>query len=68
MISLIIMLCVTVYGIYYAVNPMPSLKRKFKNRDVPRSTIRAARVSGVVLAVLGVAFSVFFIVRMVLES
>ena len=64
MISIIIMLCVTAYGIYYAINPKPSLRRTFGNREIPAGALRTARIFGVIIAVLGAAVSVYMIVRM----
>ena len=64
MISIIIMLCVTAYGIYYAINPKPSLRRRFGDREIPAGALRTARIFGVVIGVLGAAGSVYMIVRL----
>ena len=64
MISVIIMLCVTAYGIYYAINPKPSLRRRFGDREIPAGALRTARIFGVIIAVLGAAVSVYMIVRL----
>ena len=64
MISLVIMLCVTAYGVWYAINPKPSLRRRFGDREIPAGTLRTARIFGVIIAVLGAAVSVYMIVRM----
>ena len=64
MISLVIMLCVTAYGVWYAINPKPSLRRRFGDREIPARALRTARIFGVIIAVLGAAVSVYMIVRM----
>jgi hypothetical protein len=55
MISLIASLVLAVYGVWYAKDPMRILRRKYGSDEVPQTSIKAARVIGVVLVVIGVA-------------
>ena len=58
MFYLIIGICVLAYGIYYTVNPMRSLKRKYWNEPVPELAVKSARVVGVVIIVIGAVVAV----------
>ena len=59
MIWMIVSLLVAVYGVWYAVNPLPYLQRRMKRKDIPEHSVKTARIVGIVLAVLGVAVAVF---------
>ena len=43
-----------VYGIFYTANPMPTLKKKYGEEEVPKLAVRTARISGVVLIIAGI--------------
>lgn len=64
MISLIIMLCVTAYGVWYAADPRRFLRRKFSGREIPASAVRTARIFGIVVVIAGAALSVHFFLRL----
>ena len=59
MIWMIVSLLVAVYGVWYAVNPLPYLQRRMKRKDVPEHSVKTARIVGIVLAVVGVAVAGF---------
>ena len=62
-ILIVLLVCVVVYGVWYAVNPMASLRRKYRGEEVPKTAIQTARIAGVMIAVLGVAALILLIVR-----
>ncbi len=62
-ILLVLLVCVVVYGIWYAVNPMASLRRKYRGEEVPKTAIQTARIAGAVIAVLGAAVLIFLLVQ-----
>ena len=43
-----------VYGVLYAKDPMPTLKKKYKDEEVPKVAVTTARISGVVLSIAGI--------------
>ncbi len=45
---------ILVYGICYSARPMFFLKRKYMGEPVPENTVKIARVSGIIVAVVGV--------------
>lgn len=53
-----------VYGILYAVNPMKSLEKKYKGDEVPKIAVRTARISGVVIALIGAAAAVYNFIQL----
>ncbi len=64
MIYIILLALVEAYGVWYAVDPMRSLRRKYGDDEVPKTAIQTARISGVVIAVLGVAGIIYFLIQM----
>ena len=63
MFYVLIGLIALVYGVFYAVNPMPTLKKKFGEDEVPKWGVTTARVSGVVLAVVGIVVIVINLMK-----
>ena len=64
-VYLIIWVAVLAYGVWYAMNPMRVLSKKYMGDEVPPVAVKAARVMGVVLAVIGVVGIVLTIVKAV---
>ena len=52
-------------GVWYAVNPMRVLSKKYMGDEVPPVAVKTARIMGVVLAVIGIAGIVVTIVKAV---
>lgn len=65
MIYLIAFACVLAYGLWYAADPMKSLRRKYGEDDVPPVAVKTARIMGIVIALIGAAGIVYAIVTMV---
>ena len=63
MFYILVVIFSLVYGIWYAINPMPSLQKKYKDEEVPQLAVRTARISGVVIAVVGVVCIVANVIR-----
>ena len=63
MLYILIGVFALIYGVWYAINPLPPLQRKFGNDEVPKQSILAARISGVVIAVIGVVCIVVSVMR-----
>ncbi len=61
---IIVFACVLIYGIWYAMNPMRSLKRKYMNEEIPPISIKTARIIGVILAVIGAGGIIYSLIRM----
>lgn len=59
MVWMIVSLLVAVYGVWYAVNPLPYLQRRMKREDIPEHSVKTARIVGIVLAVLGATVAVY---------
>lgn len=64
MIYVILEAAVIAYGVWYARDPMPSLKRKYGNDEVPELAKRTARIVGIVTAAVGAAALVTTLVKM----
>ena len=67
-VYLIIMALVVAYGVWYAVDPMRVLRRKYGHEEVPKTAIQTARISGVVIAVLGLVCFIYLLVQTVSGS
>ena len=65
MIYLVILALVIAYGVWYAVDPMRVLRRKYGNEEVPKTAIQTARISGIIIAVLGLACFIYIAVKLV---
>ena len=61
---LIAFACVMAYGIWYAMNPMRSLKRKYMDDDVPPLAVKTARITGIIIAVVGAGGIVYSVIQM----
>ncbi|MGN0985496.1 MAG: hypothetical protein ACI4OU_03295 [Candidatus Enterenecus sp.] len=59
MLILLVDLFIFGYGLWYAINPIPSLKRKFREDEVPREAIRTAHIVGGVIAAVGLVCAVY---------
>ena len=62
-ILIVLLVCVVVYGAWYAADPIGSLRRKYQNKAIPKTAVRAARISGIVMATLGAAGLLFLLTR-----
>ena len=51
-IWIVLLVCVVVYGVWYAAYPMRTLQRKYGAGKVPAAALRSARIAGVTIAVL----------------
>lgn len=58
MLYIVIGIFCAIYGIRYALDPMDSLKKKFKDEEIPKASVYTARISGVVIAAAGVVIAV----------
>lgn len=56
---MIVSLLVAGYGVFYAINPRPYLRRRMKRKDVPEQSVKTARMVGVVLTVLGLGVAIY---------
>lgn len=65
MVYVIVFACVLAYGIWYARNPMRSLKRKYMNDEVPPISIKTARIMGIIIALIGAGGIVYSLIKMV---
>ena len=64
-VYLVIWAAVLAYGVWYGVNPMRVLSKKYMGDEVPPVAVKTARIMGVVLAVIGIAGIVVTIVKAV---
>ncbi len=62
-ILIVLLVCVVAYGAWYAANPIGSLRRKYRNKAIPKTAVRTARISGIVMATLGAAGLLFLLTR-----
>lgn len=63
-VYLIIYLCILAYGVWYAIDPTRSLKRKYGEQDIPPLTIKTARIIGIFFIVVGLAGAIYSTVRL----
>lgn len=54
-IRLAVYLAVLGYGVWYTADPLRSLKRKYGEDEVPRFAVRAARIAGAIIILVGLA-------------
>lgn len=64
MLYVVLFAAVLVYGVWYAINPMKSLERKYMGDEVPPTAVKTARISGVVIAVCGLVGIVYNIIKL----
>ena len=64
-VYLIIWAAVLAYGVWYAVNPMRVLSKKYMGDEVPPVAVKTARIFGGIIAVIGAAGIVVTIVKAV---
>lgn len=58
MFVLLIYLFILGYGLWYAINPTPALKRKF-GEDVPKVSVKTARIVGGAIAAVGLIGAIY---------
>lgn len=64
MVTLIVSVFILGYGVWYAKNPLPYLRRRFGREDIPKTSVKTARIVGVILAVLGLAGVIWSAVKL----
>ena len=59
MLVLLVYLFILGYGLWYAINPMPSLKRRFGEDAVPPVSVKTARIVGGAIAAVGLIGAIY---------
>lgn len=56
---------IIVYGAWYASDPLRWLKKKYSGEGVPKDALKAARVIGILIAVIGAAVILYGLVGLI---
>ena len=51
------------YGVYYAISPVRSLRRRFSDEEITEEKIKTARIIGVVTAVVGAVAAIILFIK-----